>query len=649
MSGNYNNTGFPAPASPITAEQAEKNFAKTQAESMKNLVASTNVTVEKDDKGQSHHYWMGMEVSEEMLPFFQYFASVAPQFINDFLKKGVYENSKKIAERVIEEFKINASKEAGHNAGLAGAAIVSGLLIGLQPISEIGQAVRLRNKKRTEIYRSLEDVIATNSDYKHNEVIQTALERSNKIFSDGLSRAMAELPTVAVNAAYAYGSHKELAAEKNTEFKVKQELAGNKIGSHSKEAEDLIKLNKELEKEKSAFFRKHAGDDTESKKYKDAESAWAEVERKRKLEAREKLKAEAAGKTGEKAKETNLEMKMLGINAAAVLTQSLKSKLKKEVSEASKELTAYEQIIKLQAKFDNGDIREGTNITKQIIDIFQANEKDRGRAHIGPVLVAKFEPLAKRIAKVISDGELSPLALVNLVGDGQVMNHRRFVSEEELEQIIDRQRSVFAGRDKTSFEDMLADFKAPEQIVAVLKDNFKELKGRERAMVAALLPYDVLINMGFKPEEAKAEQRMGHDQLYEFAKKEILIIAQEPEEKLEKLELSKEQISALKEASEKIEKGEEKDIRKIIEGSKDDKNNIVVSTIRKVILEEQIAGQEKPKNFWTAKIAAKPPVKKPAEIIAERGDEQDLLNTEKLHRNKNHSHHSSQGSEARLQ
>ena len=631
------NSNVLKPTSPLTEAQAQKNFEQTQAESIKNLSAATNITVERDDKGNEHRYWMGIEVSEEMLPFLQYAASAAPQYIDSFLKKGVYDNSKKIAENLIKDFEITASKEAGHKTGLAVAAAVSGLLIGLQPITEVGQSISLRNKERNKIYKSLDDVISTNSDYKHNEVIQTALERSNKIFTDGCRRAFAELPAVVVNAIYAHGSWKELAAEKNTEFKVKQELAENKTGSFSKEVEDLIRHTKDLEKEKTAFFRKQANVDIRDEKavkaaendpkYKIADESWAKIKAKRELEQTEKLKAEAAGKNGEKPKEADGSNKLMLINMGAGLTQAFKSKLKKESSEASKEKSAYEQIIALQKKFENGDIREGSSITKQIVEIFQANEKDRGRAHIGAALIAKFEPLAKRIGKVISDGELSPLALVNLVGNGEVMNHRRFVSEEDLEQVINKQRSIFAGHDKTSFEDFLADFTKPEAIVAALKDNFKELKGGELAMVAALLPDDVLRSMDIKADEAKSLQRAGHGLMYEFVKKEIVRIGQQSEEELDKAGLSKEQISALKEASEKIEKGDKKDIRKIIEGTAGDKNNIVVSAVRKVDFEDQISGQEKPVGFWTARIKMQPAVK-PADIIKEREDEQDIPKAE---------------------
>jgi len=634
MGENGNSKVLP-PTAPLTAEQAEKNFAKTQEESTKNLIASTSVT--KDDKGQYH--WMGMEVSEEMLPMLQYFASVAPQYLSDFLKSGVYDNSLKLFNKLNNEMKFTTAADAGHKAGLAGAATMTGLLIGLQPITEVVQSINLRDKKRTEIFKSLTDVMATNGDYKHNEVIQTALERSNRIFSDGVRRAFAELPTVAVNAIFAFSSHKELSAEKSKEFQVKQIMSGSTtIDGHLDELKKEAERLKDLEATKRKWFKKFETGKLDAEKnplYKEsdpkyiaAKKAWDSDEKKKTDEAKAKLKAEATGKAGEKPKETSAEMKMLGINAAAMFTQMLKSKFKKESADASKNQTAYELIIKLNADFENGHISQGSNITKRIIDIFKANEKDRGRADIGSVLVAKFEPLAKRIGAVISNGELTPLALVNLVGEGEVINHRRFVSEDDLEQIINKQRSIFSSHDKTSLEDFLADFTKPEAIVAVIKDSLKELKGKDRAVLASLLPDDVLFNIGIKKDEVLALRRAGHEEMYEFLKKEIVNLSQETEEDLEKRGLSKEQVSAIKAAAEKIEKGDEKDIRQIIEGSKDDKNNIVVSTVRKIELEEQISEPVKADCYWATKIKAQPRPKKIEEIIEDRETEQDIPKAE---------------------
>jgi hypothetical protein len=640
MGDNGNNRVLP-PTAPLTAEQAQKNFEKSQQEATKNLIASTSVTEVKDENG-IHHFWMGFEVPEEMLPILGQLGSVAPNYISSMLKGGVYEESKKLAERFIKDFSIEASKDTSHKAGLATAAAVTGLLVGMQPISEVWQGISQRSRERDKVYKNLADVIST-SDYKNNEVIQTALDRSNKLFSNGLRRAASELPIVAMNAWYAFKDHKNLAAEKTAEEEIKKGAA-LEVSEMSKLAAEIKKQNEEIAKVKTKYFRDHARVDIREKnfsedklktedaqkykKYQETEKSWKDMELQIRKQERAKLRAEAEGKIGKNENEASPEAKLLMLNLVAGASQALKSSSSKKSNESQKTKCAYELIMALKKDFDNGNIREGSSITKQIVDIFQANEADRGRAHIGPALVAKFQPLAKRIGEVIASGELSPLALVNLVGNGQVMNHRRFVSEEDLEQIINKQRSVFASHDKTSLEDFLADFTKPEEIVAVLKDSLKELKGTDRAVLASLLPDDVLFNMGIKKDEVLALRRAGHEQMYGFLKKEIVNLSQETEEQLEKRGLSKEQVSAIKAAAERIEKGDEKDIRQIIEGSKDDKNNIVVSTVRKIELDEQISEPVKADCYWATKIKAQPRPKKIEEIIEDRETEQDIPKAE---------------------
>lgn len=662
MGDNGNSKVLP-PTAPLTAEQAQKNFEKSQQEATKNLIASTSVTEVKDENG-IHHYWMGFEVPEEMLPILGQLGSVAPNYISSMLKGGVYEEAKKIAEMAIKEFGIEASKDASHNAGLATAAAVTGLLVGMQPISEVWQGVSQRSRERDKVYKNLADVIST-SDYKNNEVIQTALDRSNKLFSNGVRRAVAELPIVAMNAWYAFKDHKSLSAEKTVEQELKKGTALEASEMFALAAE-IKERDKEIAKVKTDYFRKHAGfdirnkdedaiakelkeDSAKNKKYQETEKSWKDMEVELRQKKRAQQKAEAEGKIGKNENEASPEAKLLMLNLVAGASQALKSSSSKKSNESQKTKCAYELIMSMKKDFDNGNIREGSNITKQIVDIFQANEVDRGRAHIGPALIAKFQPLAKRIGEVIADGELSPLSLINLVGEGMVMNHRRFVSDEDLEQIIDKQRSIFGSHDKTSFEDFLADFLNPEAVVASMKDSLKELKGKERALFACLLPDDAAFSMGVRKEELSVLRRAGHEQMYEFVKKEIVRISQSTDDELEKTGLSKEQFSAIKNAAKKIEntseKGDEKDIKKLIEGSKGDKNNIIVA-VRKIELEDLMASQEKPQGFWTARMAAKASPKKIEEKIQEikeeRAEEHDMPKADVIANKKahnNHSHH----------
>ncbi len=255
--------------------------------------------------------------------------------------------------------------------------------------------------------------------------------------------------------------------------------------------------------------------------------------------------------------------------------------------------------MELQDKINSGAVSGRSDITDDIIAIFNQNEIDRGRSGIGVAMLEKLRPLAERIGEVVAHGELDPLALVNFVGEGKVINKRRFVKEEQLEKIIDEQRAVFGSHEKTPLDEFLADFQNPTMILQAVKDNLHSLEGREKAVFASLFSDDVLLASGIAKKEIAQLRKDGHDQMFEFIKSSTLELAKKDSEELKSYGLSDKQIEAVTALNELLISGNEKEVKSTV-----DRGGEAISAIRMARLEEQAKNGAGAK-YWADKIRKK--------------------------------------------
>ncbi len=579
------------------AAKMQQDLAQTQNNNAAQL-ASMGAVQEKDGK----KYWMGIEVPPEMVGTLQYAGTVLPTVINDWTRGGAYDGASAVFNKLNKEFKISSDAMAGHKAGLAAAATISALLVGLQPISEIAQSARERVRQRKAIKANLSAVLEGKpSAYENNEVIKTAMERTNAILGAGFRQAAGEIPTVALNGYYALQSHKEMAAERAGA--AKKNIASDTSSAGIKAGNDDFAQKLKTEKQMRADLDRKL---VRAGYTNDRERAGIVNRRIEEVRREERLKQEAKYKTPEEKKkaidETGRLFPLLGVG---ILSSFAKHALSKGDAEDAKKTTAYNLIMELQEKINSGHVSENSNLTEQVMDIFQQNEIDRGRSGIGPVLQEKLEPLAKRIGEVIAKKELDAIALVNLVGEGKVMNKRRFVDADRLEELLDEQRKVFGGHEKTPLDEFLADFQSPKLVIAAIKDNLKTLEGKDRAIFAAMFSDDVLIGAGVSKKDIPALRSAGHDAMCEFVKARTIELAQKTPEELKASGLSDKQIEAINTLNEQITQGDDKKIKTSLDG-----DGGVVGAVRNVFLEKQLKeGKGKGgKAFWTEIINKKAPL-----------------------------------------
>ena len=578
MSNNYRNNGFGADA----AEQARRNFEQTQENSIDKLASFSSV---KEENGK--YSWMGFEVPTEVAGTLQYIASVLPNYVNNFLRDGVYENSEHFFNKFNKSVGIQTGPNAGRKFGLGAAAFVGGALIAAQPASEIIHSVHQRRKDRLKIKQAISAVIETNSGYKDNEVIKTAMERVNKTMVSGFKHAASELPTVILNGYYARESHKNLVqkVERNAKFHQASNGENGALGA----LEDGVKEYRDNQKAYEEIKRKHS--DLDKHAHKDIYDAYLESEKERKLNDYEQRNSNKP----ENSDETN---KLLAISVAGGANAFLKSLVAKGREADNKNPSAYELITDLQEKINNGDVSKGSDITAQIVEIFQQNEIDRGRPAVGPALMEKFNPLAERIAEVISNREIDAISLVNFVGDGKVVNKRHFMSVEQLDTLIDSQRKIFSLHEKTPLDEFLADFQNPKMVMQVIKENLKTMEGDSKAVFTSMFPDEVLIAAGVKKKEIPSLRTRGHDYMTDFIKSSTIELAKKTPEELKAKGLSEKQVEAINNLNELIVAGNEKAVKSTIAST----DNNVISAVR-------TAGLNNPdKMYWTKVITKKPQI-----------------------------------------
>ncbi len=489
-----------------------------------NMLASLG-TVHQDKNGE--YSWMGIKLDRDIAFLLQQTTSGLPTLIGEKLGNGVYENASKVYTSLSKQLgKAEPNKLQSHKFGLASSAAATALLIGLQPIVTVTQSFKDRNNKRSAIRKDIQSVIEIDNHYKDNEVVKTALERTQKIVSAGFKNAAGQLPTVLTNGYFAWGNHKVLAKDRL------DIVNGVPLNASSPRSFNVD--------EKTQQF--------------------------------------------------------MGIGALAG-NIILQRKIFKDSDEDLSKPIAYNLIMDLKRNIDAGNVYKGTDISQQIIEIFQQNEVDRGRVAVGPALMDKLSPLAKRIGEIISNRELDPISLLDFVGKGNVIKkdtngNRRFITTEQLEAVIEEERKKFGNREKAPMEELLANFTNPKIVMQSIKDNLKTLEGDDKAIFAALFSDEVLLKSGVKKKELPEIRTRNCDITCEFIKSIAVEMAQKSPEELKAKNISEEEIVAVKKFNDLVNSGDKKTIDSAVRSTDEDGTN----QIRKAVLSYGL--NDKNPNFW---------------------------------------------------
>jgi len=173
-------------------------------------------------------------------------------------------------------------------------------------------------------------------------------------------------------------------------------------------------------------------------------------------------------------------------------------------------------------------------------------------AELRPALQEDVMEAAKLIAKAIRAGELSPLSLVRLVGEGKIIKNqgRAIASVDEVKEQIAHeapQQTILAHADPEKY------FKQSPLTKTDMKTVLGSLEGEEKRLFASMVPISVLIAAGMSEKEAKAHHAVPLEQ-HERETAELLVGRLQQSEDVKKGTLTQHEAEHLDKKAELVEK-----------------------------------------------------------------------------------------------
>lgn len=241
------------------------------------------------------------------------------------------------------------------------------------------------------------------------------------------------------------------------------------------------------------------------------------------------------------------------------------------------------------------------NLSEYIVSIFQQNERDAGRGEIKTAVLRDLESAAELIANTIADGSLDANALVNLVGDGNVVSHtggkRRVASTKVIEAELERLKPMMAHCTSIDPKEFFDHFDEAGVMREVLKKNLKEMHGLEKSCFVALFSDAILKEAGMSTKDIVYARRQAHGHMSKIIENGIREFADKSREELQKFEFSDDDINRLLKLHHELEQGNSEAIRFIVEGHG---RELVQNILGAAVLKEL----SKDKDAWVKRVKA---------------------------------------------
>lgn len=238
-------------------------------------------------------------------------------------------------------------------------------------------------------------------------------------------------------------------------------------------------------------------------------------------------------------------------------------------------------------------------IQMQVVAIFNRHQENMGRKAVPERCKDEFDQACDTIARRIATGELDPMAVAVLAGEGKVVlkGGKNIVSTEALNEELDKISVLFAQRNPVNVSELLAE--APFD-KAQLAEAFKALddKGhkREKAMLAALFEDALLKEAGLKEPEIAALRKEMHAGLMEEVGQAAYTLAQHDVIALkEKFGLSAKEIQGLQKFAAQVDQYGEQIFDIALRG----KSGAEIKTA----VRNSVVATEAGRDFWVNRVA----------------------------------------------
>lgn len=565
---------------PIETVDREEIERKAKAMlSANNLADSLQVHRSADGKKASWLFFNNL--SPEVASLLQYGYNIILPKLNDYGAGFFYDVGKNLTGRLFSK----SQAATQHKVGLNAARVFMAALIAADPVQKLFRARSDYNDQREQLFNDIRPVIDGNKNYKHNEVIAVALREISTDAASQVKKVVANLPVLGIASYYGVKDFARLKQAKTSALNIANQTAKSEASLNSSAHELWVKRDKMIDE----GLAKLGDGVSEERKERYVNDMRRKFERQDELAHDQLLREQDSPLSTSNALSDSTAWLTLAGGAELLL----RSKIGKR--QGSKDI-ALNKIVQLKKDLDEHSVPD---LRERVIEIFQQNERDHGRAIVGDRLMPKLEPAIDRIVEVIEEGRLSPLALVNLVGEGKVLKlqggKRGFATAAQVDDLISDQLKTLSTREEISKEEFYSNFVNPVFVEQTLKETMQALPAEQRDIVAALFPAEIIEQIGYKRHDVIEMQKRGHDRLYPLIAARALEIAGMSEAEQRKLGLNEKDMRAVRSLAEDIaQAGRIDPVKRDVDGHEKE----VLAAVRTAALNEQTADKQGP-GFWS--------------------------------------------------
>ena len=194
--------------------------------------------------------------------------------------------------------------------------------------------------------------------------------------------------------------------------------------------------------------------------------------------------------------------------------------------------------------------REIREQSRKLIEIFKERYRESGWKAMPERVQEKLEEVTEQMVRPMLMGELSPLAVINLAGEGRILQNggRSVASESEVKAALEEQMNKLSMQRMMSLDDFQSE---TELRVSDIAGAWKTLGPEENAFLSIVVPDVVLLKAGMTKEQIAEFHAKGDKTFTTMAEGIIGVMAKEPAEKLRD-KFSKAEIAQLRELDEAL-------------------------------------------------------------------------------------------------
>jgi hypothetical protein len=424
------------------------------------------------------------------------------------------------AEQSIRDSKLEHVFEKvgfGKHAGTATNVVANTLgwgMIAAKPIEGAADVVSTYLKQRNELTDKLAPVIQAEGmsvglnslqrgELAKNEIVKLELDRisdraQSRFFKDVAAASLTVIPQAVVK-------HREDLIRVSGAKPANAKLNAQEKAEAAKEA--LIE-KRNLEQKAREFYQEHyVGDNPEKpivpQSDREREQAIREIIAEFKGDQATQAKAEQARKAASEGLFSNENLINYGTPIASLVQKEMQSSNMANADKHAKEKTAFSMIMKLQDVVERDgklDSVEGKKLSSYVKEIFETHQKNMRRSSIGERNSGDLEYASSEIAQSIARGTLHPLALIHLVGDGEIVrnNGKSIASRAEVSQSIAKMTTKMPAKYAVDPDKYLSETSFSE---AEAKELVTKLPSNTRDVFLSLMPDEVKTRLGTSDAE----------------------------------------------------------------------------------------------------------------------------------------------------